>query len=93
MTEPENKENKSAEEQKEKSVIYGPRRLGNYSQDGRYYTYWTYEVVDSDWNTKYYDVSIVDNKEEKKLELEFIPEDLTKPEIILGTLFVFLIFW
>lgn len=31
MTEPENKENKSAEEQKEKSVIYGPRRLGNYS--------------------------------------------------------------
>lgn len=28
-----------------------------YSQDGRYYTYWTYEVVDSDWNTKYYDVS------------------------------------
>ena len=37
MTEPENKENKSAEEQKEKSVIYGPRRLGNYSQDGRCY--------------------------------------------------------
>lgn len=28
-----------------------------YSQDGRYYTYWTYELVDSDWNTKYYDVS------------------------------------
>ena len=37
MTEPENKENKSAEEQKEKSVIYGPRCLGNYSQDGRRY--------------------------------------------------------
>ena len=37
MTEPENKENKSAEEQKEKSVIYRPRRLGNYSQDGRCY--------------------------------------------------------
>lgn len=37
MTEPENKENKSAEEQKEKSVIYGPRRLGNCSQDGRCY--------------------------------------------------------
>ena len=33
----ENKENKSAEEQKEKSVAYGPRRLGNYSQDGRCY--------------------------------------------------------
>ena len=33
----ENKENKSAEEQKEKSVVYGPRRLGNYSQDGRCY--------------------------------------------------------
>ena len=30
MTEHENKENKSAEEQKEKSVIYGQRRLGNY---------------------------------------------------------------
>ena len=37
MTEPENKENKSAEEQKEKSVVYGPRRLGHYSQDGRCY--------------------------------------------------------
>lgn len=34
MTEP---ENKSAEEQKEKSVVYGPRRLGNCSQDGRCY--------------------------------------------------------
>ena len=37
MIESENKENKSAEEQKEKSVTYGPRRLGNYSQDGRCY--------------------------------------------------------
>lgn len=35
MTEPENKENKSVEEQKEKPAVYGPRRLGNYSQDGR----------------------------------------------------------
>ena len=35
MTEP---ENKSAEEQKEKPAVYGPRRLGkNYSQDGRCY--------------------------------------------------------
>ena len=31
----ENKENKPAEEQKEKPVTYGPRRLGNCSQDGR----------------------------------------------------------
>lgn len=37
MIEPENKENKSAEEQKEKPAVYGPRRLGNYSQDGRCY--------------------------------------------------------
>lgn len=37
MTESDNEENKSAEEQKEKSVTYGPRRLGNYSQDGRCY--------------------------------------------------------
>lgn len=37
MTESENKENKSAEEQKEKPAVYGPRRLGNYSQDGRCY--------------------------------------------------------
>ena len=37
MTEPENKENKSAEEQKEKPAVCGPRRLGNYSQDGRCY--------------------------------------------------------
>lgn len=33
----ENKENKPAEEQKEKPVTYGPRRLGNCSQDGRCY--------------------------------------------------------
>lgn len=37
MTESENKENKPAEEQKEKPVTYGPRRLGNCSQDGRCY--------------------------------------------------------
>ena len=37
MTESENKENESAEEQKEKPAVYGPRRLGNYSQDGRCY--------------------------------------------------------
>ena len=37
MTESENKENKPAEEQKEKPAVYGPRRLGNYSQDGRCY--------------------------------------------------------
>ena len=37
MTESENKENKSVEEQKEKPAVYGPRRLGNYSQDGRCY--------------------------------------------------------
>lgn len=37
MTESENKENKPVEEQKEKPVVYGPRRLGNYSQDGRCY--------------------------------------------------------
>ena len=37
MTESENKENKSVDEQKEKPVTYGPRRLGNCSQDGRCY--------------------------------------------------------
>lgn len=37
MTESENKENKPTEEQKEKSVTYGPRRLGNCSRDGRCY--------------------------------------------------------
>ena len=37
MTESENKENKSVEEQKEKLVAYGPRRLGSCSQDGRCY--------------------------------------------------------
>lgn len=37
MTESENKENKPAEEQKEKPVTYGPRRPGNYSHDGRCY--------------------------------------------------------
>ena len=33
----ENKENKPAGEQKEKPAVYGLRRLGNYSQDGRCY--------------------------------------------------------
>lgn len=33
----ENKESKSVEDQKEKSVTYGPKLLGNYSQDGRCY--------------------------------------------------------
>ena len=37
MTEPENKENEFAGEQKEKPAVYGLRRLGNYSQDGRCY--------------------------------------------------------
>lgn len=37
MTETKNEETKPAEEQKEKSVTHGPRRLGNYSQDGRCY--------------------------------------------------------
>ena len=40
---------------------------------------------------KYYDVSIVDSKEEKKLELEFIPEDLSKGEILLGTLIILIL--
>lgn len=34
MTKP---ENKSVEKQKEKPAVYRPRRLGNYSQDGRCY--------------------------------------------------------
>ena len=39
-----------------------------------------------------YEVVITDHKEPEQ-EIEFIPKDLTKGEIILGTVLTFLIFW
>ena len=40
---------------------------------------------------KYYDVSITNQKEEGNLELEFIPKDLSKGEILLGTLIILML--
>ena len=38
-----------------------------------------------------YEVSIVDNKEEGEIEL--IPKDLSKPEVVVATIFTLLILW
>lgn len=38
-----------------------------------------------------YEVSIVDNKEEGEIEL--IPKDLSKPEVVVATIFTLLMFW
>lgn len=43
-------------------------------------------------DTASYKIEIVNEKEEGP-ELEILPRDLTKPEIVLGTIMTFLIFW
>lgn len=43
-------------------------------------------------DTASYKIEIVNEKEEGP-ELEILPKDLTKPEIVLGTIMTFLIFW
>ena len=42
-------------------------------------------------NVDYYNVSTTNEKEEKEIEL--LPQDLTRNEIIVGTFFTLLIFW
>ena len=42
-------------------------------------------------NINYYNISVTDEKTEKEIEL--LPKDLTKPEIIMGTILTLLIFW
>ena len=42
-------------------------------------------------NVSYYNISVTDEKTEKEIEL--LPKDLTRPEIILGTILIMLIFW
>lgn len=42
-------------------------------------------------NVSYYDISVVDEKTEKEIEL--LPHDLTQTEIIVGTIFTMLILW
>lgn len=42
---------------------------------------------------KYYDVSIVNEKEESELDIEFLSEDLKKPEIWFATIVTLLILW
>jgi hypothetical protein len=44
-------------------------------------------------NVSEYTVSIVDEKEEGVLEIEILPKDMTKQEMLVATLFTFLIFW
>ncbi len=43
-------------------------------------------------NVGYYNISVVDQKPDDE-EIELLPKDLTKPEVILGTALVLLIFW
>lgn len=43
-------------------------------------------------NVVYYNISVVDQKPDDE-EIELLPKDLTKPEVILGTALVLLIFW
>lgn len=43
-------------------------------------------------NVGYYNISVVDQKPDGE-EIELLPKDLTKPEVILGTALVLLIFW
>ena len=43
-------------------------------------------------NVGYYNISVVDQKPDDE-EIELLPTDLTKPEVILGTALVLLIFW
>lgn len=42
-------------------------------------------------DVEFYEVSIVDNKEEGEIEL--IPKDLSKPEVVVATIFTLLMFW
>ena len=52
----------------------------------------TFEVYFKLQNVNYYSISIADYKNSNE-EIELIPKDLTKPEIIVATIFTFLIFW
>ena len=52
----------------------------------------TFEVYFKLQNVNYYSISITDYKNSNE-EIELIPKDLTKPEIIVATIFTFLIFW
>lgn len=40
-----------------------------------------------------YEVFITDHKEDDDLEISLVPEEWTRPEIIMGTIFAMLIFW
>lgn len=42
-------------------------------------------------NVNYYNISVVDEKTDKEIEL--LPKDLTRPEIIVGTILTLLILW
>ncbi len=42
---------------------------------------------------KYYELSIVDEKKEEDLDIEFLPKDLNKPEIWFATIVTMLILW
>ena len=51
-----------------------------------------FEVLFRAEDVKYYKINMVDEKQEGP-ELDVIPKDLTKPEIIVATALTFLIFW
>ena len=51
-----------------------------------------FEVLFRAKDVKYYKINTVDKKQEGP-ELEIIPKELTKPEILVATALTFLIFW
>ncbi len=52
----------------------------------------SFEVLFRAKDVEYYKINLVDNKQEGP-ELEIIPKEMTKPEIIVLTAITFLIFW
>ena len=51
-----------------------------------------FEVLFRTKDVKYYKVNLVDEKQDGP-ELEILPKELTKPEILVATAITFLIFW
>jgi len=62
--------------------------INNFNEEKRQ----AFEVFFKLQDVNAYEISIVEEKEEPK-EIEIIPKDLTRPEILITTAMIFLIFW
>lgn len=52
-----------------------------------------FELLFKAKDVAYYKLEIVEEKKEEGKPLEILPKDLTRPEIVFGTIVAFLIFW